>query len=161
MLMNFELSLAHAAKTTTTTMERLLLEREQVSVVDDQVGSPTFAGFVAEAVAPLVAAAGRSRSGTADWLRRNGGTFHMTGPGSTSWYGFACVIRDALIRSGRATARVVPVPTTAFPRPARRPVNSRLSSDLLRRRLGVELPHWERQLDACLAARLTAAVPGA
>lgn len=133
-----------------TTMKRLLLERDRLPVVDDQVGSPTFAGSVADAITGLVTDADRARPGPAKWIHEKGGTFHLTGAGSTSWYGFASEIRDSLERAGHTTARLTPVPTEDFPRPARRPANSRLCSDLLRDRLAVHLPHWKRQLEACL-----------
>lgn len=134
-----------------TTMNRLLLERDQLSVVNDQFGSPTYAGSAAEAVAGLLGRAATAKYGPAAWLEEQGGTLHMTGPGSTSWYGFALEIRDSLSRAGHTTARLTPILTRDFPRPARRPANSRLSSNLLRDRLGVELPHWTRQFDECLA----------
>jgi dTDP-4-dehydrorhamnose reductase len=114
------------------TMLALAREHDELRVVDDQMGSPTFTGHLAEALVAL-----------ADPGER--GVLHVAGGGSCSWYEFARAIFD---RSGADTA-VRPCTTEEFPRPARRPANSVLRSE----RGAPELPAWQDGLDAYLGVR--------
>src|SRR5215211_7467937 len=114
------------------TMLVLGRERDELLVVDDQVGSPTFTGHLAEALVAL-----------AD--RRERGVLHVAGTGSCSWYGFARAIFE---RAG-LDAAVRPCATDEFPRPARRPSCSVLASE----RGAPVLPAWEDGLDAYLGVR--------
>jgi dTDP-4-dehydrorhamnose reductase len=114
------------------TMLALGRERDELLVVDDQVGSPTFTGHLAEALVAL-----------ADGDER--GVLHVAGAGSCSWYGFARAIFE---RAG-LDASVRPCATDDFPRPARRPANSVLASE----RGAPVLPAWEDGLDAYLGVR--------
>jgi dTDP-4-dehydrorhamnose reductase len=114
------------------TMLTLGRERDELLVVNDQVGSPTFTGHLAEALVAL--AEGGER-----------GILHVTGGGSCSWYDFARAIFE---RSG-IEAAVRPCTTDEFPRPARRPANSVLASE----RGAPELPTWQAGLDAYLGVR--------
>ncbi len=107
-----------------------------LDVVADQRGCPTYAPDLAGAILDLLA-----RGAT--------GTIHVVNAGSTTWHGFA---RAIVARTAPGVA-VRPVPTEAFPRPARRPANSVLATDRLRRLLGRELPPWENALDRDLEAR--------
>ena len=115
-----------------TTMLRLAEERDRVNVVDDQVGSPTFTGHLAEALVEL--AEGSSH-----------GFLHVAGGGACSWYEFAGTIFD---RAG-LEVELLPCTTDEFPRPARRPANSVLASE----RGAPELPAWQDGLDAYLTVR--------
>jgi dTDP-4-dehydrorhamnose reductase len=112
------------------TMLRLADEREEVKVVDDQVGCPTFTGHLAEA---LVALAKTDASGV----------LHVAAAGSCSWFRFAQAILDG------ADTKVVPCTTEEFPRPAPRPANSVLGSE----RGAPELPSWQEGLDAYMGVR--------
>ncbi len=115
----------------------------ELPVVDDQIGSPTWAWMLAEATAAiLIRSQGRAGS------RFGRDLFHLSGPGETSWYGFAAAILE---RTGRAEhARLVPVPTSAYPFKAKRSAYSVLDSSALGRAFGVGLPDWETQLRLCL-----------
>ena len=107
-------------------------ERAELRVVDDQVGSPTFTGHLADA---LVALAGGNECGL----------LHVSGGGSCSWFEFA---RAILERAG-VDADLSPCSTDDFPRPARRPANSVLASE----RGAPELPAWQDGLEAYLGVR--------
>lgn len=128
------------------TMLRLAGERDELNVVQDQVGAPTYAGSIAEAtdaVLHALAARGGDMDDTA-------GTYHMTCAGRTSWYGFARAIFQA---AGLNDIRVNPIPTSEFPTPARRPLFSVLSSDKLERVFGIRMETWEDALRKCLGER--------
>ncbi|TRX75296.1 dTDP-4-dehydrorhamnose reductase [Pseudomonas mangiferae] len=126
------------------TMLRLLQEKPHLRVVADQVGAPTWAGDIADGTAALIQ---RWRAGHAHW-----GTYHFTAGGETSWYGFASAIAEHLRAEGKPCATLEAIPSREYPTPARRPLNSRLSGDKLRRDWGLALPDWRAGLDACLAA---------
>jgi dTDP-4-dehydrorhamnose reductase len=124
------------------TMIRLLRERSEVRVVSDQIGAPTSAQAIAAATADILEKHGAAALGE----RR--GVYHVTASGSTSWHEFAA----AIARLERSAARVVAIPSEAYPTPARRPRNSRLSNEKALRQFGVVLPQWEAGLEACYAA---------
>ncbi len=126
------------------TMQRLLQEKPHLRVVADQVGAPTWAGDIADGTAELIR---RWREGRVHW-----GIYHFTASGETSWFGFAQAIAERLRAEGRPCASLEAIPTRDYPTPARRPLNSRLSGDKLRRDWGLALPDWRAGLDACLAA---------
>ena len=120
------------------TMKRLLQEKQEVRVIVDQVGAPTCAAAIADATAAIL--------GKSD--RRPNGVYHLTASGSTSWHGFA----TAIARLERSATRVVPILSEAYPSPARRPRNSRLSNEKLLRQFGFALPSWEDGLKAVVEA---------
>lgn len=120
------------------TMLRLAQERPELRVVDDQFGAPTWCRHIATATAHLAESA---------CAADDGGLYHMTAAGSTSWCGFA---REILAARGIATP-VVPIATREYPTPARRPANSVLSSARLAARYGLRLPDWPVSLRACLS----------
>lgn len=124
------------------TMQRLLQEREILRVVDDQIGAPTWAGSIALASAALVTAiqAGNHSSGL----------YHLTCRGETSWFGFAQAIGERLRAASRPCAEILPIPSSDYPTPARRPLNSRLDGSRLEHDWNLRLPHWQNALDACL-----------
>jgi dTDP-4-dehydrorhamnose reductase len=126
------------------TMLRLANERDEIKVVADQVGSPTSARSLAVATLQAVAAVGEKPVSR---------TYHATGAGVTSWQGFAQRIVDK--GSELALCRrvpVLPIKTSDYPTPAKRPAYSVLDNGRLAAELGVRLPAWERALDECLAA---------
>ncbi|UTW09635.1 dTDP-4-dehydrorhamnose reductase [Pseudomonas benzenivorans] len=126
------------------TMQRLLQERDALKVVADQIGAPTWAGSIAAATAELI---GHWRSGQAGpW-----GTYHLTGQGETSWFGFASAIAEQLRTQGKATAQLEAIPSSAYPTPAQRPLNSRLDCSRLQRDWHIQLPDWHDALLECLA----------
>jgi dTDP-4-dehydrorhamnose reductase len=123
------------------TMARLMQERDEVRVVADQFGHPTWAGDLARIALDL---AGRAVAQTAPW-----GTLHAAGQPLTSWHGFAEAIHASLGDRARAT-RVEPIPTEAYPTPARRPVRVELDMGALAL-AGLDLPDWRPALDAVVA----------
>jgi len=125
------------------TIRRLLREKEEVRVVSDQTGAPTSAQALADVTAELL---GRhSAAGLGD----AGGVYHVTTRGYTSWHGFATEIARMELRD--FPVRIIPIASSEYPSPARRPGNSRLSNEKLTRNFGVSLPHWETCLVACYA----------
>ena len=125
------------------TMQRLLRERDELKVVDDQIGAPTWARLLAEVSAQLLY---RVLRGDID-LKTQGGLYHVTGGGQTSWWGFARAIQEA---SG-LDCRLLPIPSRDYPSPAKRPAYSVLDNGRLREVFGLALPGWEESLAQCLA----------
>jgi dTDP-4-dehydrorhamnose reductase len=125
------------------TMQRLLQEREELRVVADQIGAPTWAGSIARATAELIGHWRASQAGP--W-----GTYHLSGQGETSWYGFAGAIAEQLRAQGKPCARLEPIPSSAYPTPAQRPLNSRLDCSRLQREWNIRLPDWHAALLECL-----------
>ncbi|MFP5459967.1 MAG: dTDP-4-dehydrorhamnose reductase [Gammaproteobacteria bacterium] len=136
-----------------TTMHRLACERDELRVVDDQVGAPTSSAALADAGAAL---ARRLRADPPP----GSGLFHMSCAGEVSWCGFARAIVDRLDAVSRALGappparrpRVTPILTEDYPTPAARPRNSVLDNGRLARDFGIALPAWEAALDALLAS---------
>jgi dTDP-4-dehydrorhamnose reductase len=124
------------------TMLRLFREREEVRVVDDQTGTPTWSRMIAEATAQIAAGLVSGRTPIADVQ----GTYHLTCGGSATWHGFA---RAILERAGTG-CRLVPIPTRDYPTPARRPAYSVLDNAKLHRTFGLALPDWRVALSLCL-----------
>lgn len=124
------------------TMLKLFQEREELRVVDDQVGAPTWSRMLAEVTAAvLYRMLAPEGSGP-----RPQGLYHVTGAGETSWYGFARLI----LESSGLSCRLVPISSNEFPAPARRPSYSVLDNAKLRETLGLALPDWRVSLTHCL-----------
>ena len=127
------------------TMQRLLQEREELRVVADQTGAPTWAGTIAQATAELVA---HWRAGNpGPW-----GTYHLSGLGETSWFSFAEAIAEQLRLQDKPCARLEAIPSSAYPTPAQRPLNSRLDCSRLQQAWNIRLPDWHAALLECLAS---------
>jgi dTDP-4-dehydrorhamnose reductase len=132
------------------TMLRLARQRDSISVVGDQIGSPTTSIELARATRAIVSGVIAGRFGATDeWA----GLYHMTCSGSTSWYGFAQAIfaRAEKLLDGKIP-RVTQIASEDYPTPAKRPRNSVLSNAKLEQRFGVHLAPWEAALDAVLQA---------
>jgi dTDP-4-dehydrorhamnose reductase len=130
------------------TMRRLGRERDEITIVDDQRGSPTWARALADATAQVLARHWAARP--PDALTAVAGTYHLASAGQTSWHGFARAIFATASDADRATPTLRPVPTSAFPTPARRPAWSVLDCGKARRTFGIALPHWRTGLELCL-----------
>lgn len=126
------------------TMLRLGETRTEINVVADQHGCPTYAPEIARA---LLAVARRVATDRDPALR---GIFHLTGQGETTWAGFAEAIFAGAAQRGRSPVRVNKIPTSAYPTPAKRPANSRLSGEKLFDVYGLRLDPWEASLEDCL-----------
>jgi dTDP-4-dehydrorhamnose reductase len=126
------------------TMQRLLQERDELNVVSDQIGAPTWAGTIARSTRQLIERWREGKPGA--W-----GTYHLTASGDTSWFGFTQAIGEQLQAQGKKCAQLHPIPSSAYPTPAARPINSRLDCSLLLREWGVQQPHWHSAMLECLA----------
>ena len=130
------------------TMLRLAAERERLTVINDQHGAPTGADLIADVSAhALVHAMMDPAAGLS-------GIYHLVASGETSWHGYAShVIAQARqIQPARAwkVTEIAPVPTSAFPTPAQRPLNSRLSTHKLQQSFGLVLPPWQQGVNRLL-----------
>ena len=128
-----------------TTMLRLGRERPELAIVDDQMGSPTYAADVAEAIARIVETV-LDRPGDDVW-----GTCHFASAGSTTWFGFAGEIFARAGARGWPAPRLKPITTAEYPTPARRPSYSVLDSGRTARVFGVTAPDWREALWRCMA----------
>lgn len=126
------------------TMLRLGGERQELRVVGDQHGNPTYAGDIAAACFRIVDVALVDREKTA-------GIFHFAGAGYTTWYGFAeTIFAEAAKRGWKVPERVIKISTSEYPTPARRPANSRFNCDKIQDVLRIDVPDWRLGLSACL-----------
>jgi dTDP-4-dehydrorhamnose reductase len=132
------------------TMLRLAAERDALRVVADQVGAPTSARLIADITAHAVSQA----QAEASEGRSESGLYNLVASGSTSWHGLACsVIEGARRRGWPIKAHSIEgIPAAEYPTPARRPANSRLSTDALTARFGVQPPDWSRGIELLLDA---------
>lgn len=127
------------------TMLRLAAERDRLRVVDDQLGCPTYAPDIADA---LIAIA-RIVTGS-DWNPGVAGVTHLVGPDAVTWCGFARqIVQGGAARGGRSVP-VEPIATSDYPTPAARPANSRLSTARLNSVFGITLPPMRQSLSDCL-----------
>jgi len=131
------------------TVLRLLRERGELTIVDDQHGSPTYARDLARAI---VAIAGSAQPAY--------GTFHYTNSGETSWHDFACQIQDYALELGLSSRRrtIRAISSAQFPTAAVRPTYSLLLCEHIAQTYGVELRPWHQGLRECMervAARVT------
>jgi dTDP-4-dehydrorhamnose reductase len=120
------------------TIRRLAAERDELSIVADQVGVPNWSRALAEATATVI---GRG----AGYMAERAGLYHLSSTGSTTWYEFArAIVGDA------ARPRVVPITTDQYPTPARRPAYSVLATAKFERTFGFALLPWRATLERCL-----------
>jgi dTDP-4-dehydrorhamnose reductase len=127
------------------TMLGLSAERERLTVVDDQIGCPTSAPDIADAI--LAIARLWARDG---WRSEHAGVTHLAGPDAVTWCAFARQIVTGAAARGARLVEVDAITTAQYPTPARRPANSRLSSERAASLLKVRLPPLEHSLSACL-----------
>lgn len=117
------------------TMLRLSGERDEINVVSDQIGSPTYAGDLASAIHTIIS--------DKNWQP---GIYHFTNEGVASWYDFTKAIFEI---AGKST-RVNPIPTAQYPTPAKRPLYSVLSKNKIKQNYGITIPYWRDSLAECL-----------
>jgi len=129
-------------------MLRLAQERSELQIVDDQIGAPTSSECIAQATANILAQILAPASGG---LNGRSGIYHLTSSGETSWFGFAeALLTESSGTFGFTVPNLIPIKTSEFPRPAKRPANSRLSCQRLEETFGVTLPHWKDALTLVL-----------
>lgn len=126
------------------TMLRLAGERERLTVIDDQIGAPTGADLLADVTAHALCQLALEPALS--------GTYHAVAGGETSWHGYASHVIDFARRHGQAlqATQIDAVATTAFPTPARRPLNSRLDTRRLQAAFDLVLPPWQQGVDRML-----------
>lgn len=130
------------------TMLRLARQRDELRIVDDQIGAPTSTHSLARATAETV-----QRYCAGEGQDFGSGLYHMTDSGSTSWFGFARAILERASKVlGTPLPRLVPITTAEYPTAARRPLNSVLSCEKLYAAFGISMPKWEDSLDEVLHA---------
>jgi dTDP-4-dehydrorhamnose reductase len=146
------------------TILRLASEREELRIVNDQIGAPTWAAEIASVTASILNA-GFDGSGSS--LSQYTGTYHMTAAGSCSWYDFARAILEeasrlpssdpwlsrALQGNALTTKRIIPITTSEYPTPAKRPPYSVLSNQSLEKTFSIQQRNWREQLKAAIAER--------
>ena len=130
------------------TIVRLAREREELRIVADQIGAPTSAAIIADAMAAFFA----WPDGLPPVIDRTAGIVHVAAAGSTSWHGFATAIVDGLRARDvpMKVERVVPIGTSEYPTKAHRPINSRLDLSKLSHILGHSTPDWSTGLKTVL-----------
>jgi dTDP-4-dehydrorhamnose reductase len=131
------------------TMLRLAQERDKLTVINDQHGAPTGADLIADVTAHAMRRVLDTQNISL------GGLYHLAASGETTWHGYAShVIAQAKVMKPELdwkVADIASVPTSAFPTPAIRPLNSRLCTNKLQQVFGLVLPHWSQGVDRMLA----------
>jgi dTDP-4-dehydrorhamnose reductase len=139
------------------TILRLAQEKQELRIVDDQYGAPTWSRDLARLVAHVMGEISQKSKETgasaAQLLRVNQGVYHAVNSGETTWYGFAreFVKIAASMRPDVHFARLVPVSSSEYPTPARRPANSRLDCTRLRQTFNFTMPPWQQSAAAVIA----------
>jgi len=125
-------------------MLRLMTESDEISVVEDQVGTPTWAGSLAGVIFAFVAKSGLS------------GTYHWTDSGQTSWYKFACAIQEEALELGQIEKMISiqPISSAEYPVPAKRPAFSVLDCSEAEELLDIKATPWRDNLRAMLRERV-------
>lgn len=117
------------------TMIRLMSEREEISVIDDQIGSPTYAHDLAKAIVDII--------NSGKWVP---GIYHFSNEGEISWFDFASAIKELK----GLTCKINPIPTSAYPTPAKRPAFSLLDKGKIKDVYGLVVPYWKNSLESML-----------
>ncbi|WP_298011731.1 dTDP-4-dehydrorhamnose reductase [uncultured Aquabacterium sp.] len=129
------------------TMLRLAAERDQLKVIDDQIGAPTGADLLADVTAHAIRTVVAGRD---DLL----GLYHLVAAGETSWYDYARFVIEWARERGQpiqvAPEAISPLPTSGYPTPAQRPLNSRLDTRKVREAFSVNLPPWQQGVERML-----------
>ena len=127
------------------TMLRLASTRPRIGVVADQLGNPTFAPHLADAILDLASKVKSLPQADPAW-----GLYNAAGTGETSWQGLAEAVFARSRALGGPVAAVDPIPSSSYPTPAARPMNSRLDGGKLAAAFGIRLPDWRLGVDACV-----------
>ncbi|MEE3716409.1 dTDP-4-dehydrorhamnose reductase [Tumidithrix elongata RA019] len=130
------------------TMLKLAQEREVLSVVNDQVGSPTWSRAIAESTAQILS---QGLQDIPAFLDSNRGIYNLTSTGQTSWYEFAKAIFKLDPNSNQhKLKKLLAIPSSEYPTPAKRPAYSLLSTEKISSQFGLVMPHWHRSLEYVL-----------
>jgi dTDP-4-dehydrorhamnose reductase len=129
------------------TMQRLAAERDELRIVSDQIGSPTWSRLIADATEQVLA---QLYSPQCEMDRDAlSGIYHLTSSGEASWYDFA----QKIVQNGNHSPTVLPILTKEYPVPAKRPLYSVLSNQKLYDTFGIALPSWDTALSICMSHR--------
>ena len=126
------------------TMLRLAQSKSELSVVSDQVGSPTYVPHLAAALIDI------AKRLVDDPGRQHGGVYHLVNQGHASWFDVATFIMSAAAKQGHRAAQISAISSDQYPTPVRRPVNSRLDCSKAKKAFDLELPHWMDGIDTCV-----------
>jgi dTDP-4-dehydrorhamnose reductase len=124
------------------TMLRLGRDKEQISVIFDQIGSPTYAHDLAEAILIII---GKVEKGEVSVEKFND-LYHYSNEGVTSWYDFA----KTIFNLATINCKVIPIETKDYPTPAKRPPFSLLNKSKFKEAFGLDIPYWRDSLQTCL-----------
>ncbi|MHA4867869.1 dTDP-4-dehydrorhamnose reductase [Duganella sp. PWIR1] len=124
------------------TMLRLAKERDELRVVADQHGAPTWSRTIADTTAQVLS---QAHAGGREWWVQNSGIYHLSAQGQTTWHEFT----EAIIAEAGLSCKVLPITTADYPTPAQRPQYSVMSSERLMTRF-CHLPHWQEALGLCM-----------
>ncbi len=132
------------------TIQRLAKERDELKIVDDQVGSPTWCRTIAQTTANVLTQVLPEHSpGDLSRLEQASGLYNLVCTGQTSWFGFARAIVEASPTT--RNTKLIPISTSEYPTAAPRPANSVLSTEKLRSAFGITPPAWDITLNYCLS----------
>ena len=123
------------------TMMRLMNEKDSISVVNDQIGSPTYAADLAEAILQIITSLHPHNSPFTTH-----GIYNFSNEGIISWFEFAEAIKEII----KCPCEVQPIPTSAYPTPAKRPAYSVLDKTKIQEAFGIQLKDWKESLEACI-----------
>jgi len=121
------------------TVLRLVNEREKLTIVSDQIGTPTYAGDLAETILKIITQSEKNKSFA-------NGSYHFSNEGVCSWYDFA----KAVLEIKAIKKPVIPISTEEFPTPAPRPFYSVLDKTKIKNIFDLTIPHWRESLEKCL-----------
>lgn len=128
------------------TILRQAQERDELKIVNDQIGAPTWSRMVAEATAQILAQVYSPVISHCSPLTEKGGTYHLSAGGQVSWYDFAKVILAQAYKSGLHFTKLIPISANEYPTPACRPTYSVLSNAKLNQAFGLTMLSWNRAL---------------
>lgn len=129
------------------TMLRLAREREEIRVVDDQIGAPTWCRMIAESTALILAQGINREEGFHRYFEERKGIYHMTAGGQTSWYGFAGEVIGGIPLDSKVVKSIIPIKTKDYLYEAQRPLNSVLSNTTLNIKFQIILNNWIQQFN--------------
>jgi len=126
------------------TILRLAKERKEIKIVNDQIGVPTWSRMIAEATAQILVKIGFPPTSFSSRLTEVSGLYNLTSSGQTSWYDFAVSIVKRM--ECDPSLQLIPIATTEYPLPAKRPVFSKLDCGKIEHAFGLSMPNWETSL---------------
>jgi dTDP-4-dehydrorhamnose reductase len=135
------------------TMLKLAREKEELKVVNDQIGTPTWSWLVAASTAQILAGGITNLN---NFWESHSGTYHLTASTETNWYEFAkTIFKLDPDRTQHKLKTLIPIPSSQYPTPAKRPKYSCLNTQKISNEFGLTLPHWQKDLETCMSSDLS------